>query len=86
MQFFGYLTVSWLGGFRQEQWAERAVPARAARVELVLRQARIDQATGYEVSWLVGGCGVIAQRGWKARSEALGHALLVITNADLMDR
>jgi hypothetical protein len=72
---------------RQEQWVRtitetlRAVEARAARVELVLRRAQVDVAAGYGVSWFVEGCGATAQRARQAWSEALGLALPVITNA-----
>jgi hypothetical protein len=75
---------------RQEQWVRaitdtlRAVPARAARVELVLRQAQVNQAAGYGVSWFVEGCGATAQRAREAWSEALGLALPVIMHTDLI--
>jgi hypothetical protein len=75
---------------RQEQWVRaitetlRAVEARAARMELVLRRAQVDHASGYGVSWFVAGCGATAQRARQAWSEALGLALPVITNADLI--
>jgi hypothetical protein len=72
---------------RQERWVRavaetlRSVPAKAARVELVLRRAQVDVAAGYGVSWFVEGCGATAQRARQAWSEALGLALPVITNA-----
>jgi hypothetical protein len=75
---------------RQERWvravaeALRAVPARAARVELVLRPAQVNQVAGYGVSWFVEGCGATAPRALQAWSEALGLALPVIMNAHLM--
>jgi hypothetical protein len=75
---------------RQERWvraaveALRAVPARAARVELVLRAAQVNQAAGYGVSFFVEGCGATAPRAMQAWSEALGLALAVIMNARLV--
>jgi hypothetical protein len=90
VQFFGYLTVSWLGGFRQERWVRaitetlRALPAKAARVELVLRRAQVNHVAGYGVSWFVEGCGATAQRARQAWSEALGLALPVIMNTGLI--
>jgi hypothetical protein len=74
---------------RHERWVRavaetlRAVPARAARVELVLRRAQVNHAAGYGVSWFVEGCGATAQRARQAWSEALGLALPVIMDADL---
>jgi len=75
---------------RQEQWVRvvtgmlRAVPARAARVELVLRPAQVNHEAGYGVSWFVEGCGSTAQRAQKSWSDALGLALPVIMDADLI--
>jgi hypothetical protein len=75
---------------RQERWvrgvaeALRAVPARAARVDLVLRPAQVNGASGYGVSFFVEGCGAMAQRARQAWSGALGLALPVIMNAQLM--
>jgi hypothetical protein len=75
---------------RQERWvravahALRAVPARAARVELVLRPAQVDGVAGYGVSWFVEGCGATAQRAGQAWSHALGAALPVIMDPHLM--
>ena len=75
---------------RQERWVRalagtlRAVPARAARVDIVLRRAEVDGLAGYGVSWFVEGCGATAQRARQAWSEALGLALPVIMNAHLM--
>lgn len=69
---------------RQERWvravaqALRAIPARAARVELILRRAQVNDAAGYGVSWFVEGCGATAQRARQAWSEALGLALPII--------
>jgi hypothetical protein len=75
---------------RQERWvravveALRAVPARATRVELVLRAAQVNQAAGYGVSFFVEGCGATAPRAMQAWSEALSLALPVIMNARLV--
>jgi hypothetical protein len=75
---------------RQERWvravaqALRAIPARAARVELILRRAQVNHAAGYGVSWFVEGCGATAQRARQAWSEALGLALPVIIDEHLM--
>jgi hypothetical protein len=75
---------------RQEQWVRavaetlRAVPARAARVDIVLRRAEVNGVAGYGVSWFVEGCGATAQRARQAWSEALGLALPVMMDADLM--
>jgi hypothetical protein len=75
---------------RQEQWVRaltetlRAVPARAARVEFVLRPAQIHHATGYGVSWFVEGCGATAQRAREAWNEALRLALTVIMDVHLI--
>jgi hypothetical protein len=75
---------------RQERWvravaeALRAVPAKAARVELVLRPALVNEVAGYGVSWFVEGCGATAQHARQAWSGALGLALPVIMNAHLM--
>jgi hypothetical protein len=75
---------------RQERWvravteAVRAVPARAARVDLVLRPAQVNGVAGYGVSWFVTGCGATAQRARQAWSEALSLALPVVMDAPLM--
>ena len=75
---------------RQERWvravaqALRAIPARAARVDIVLRRAEVNGVAGYGVSWFVEGCGATAQRAQQAWSEALGLALPVMMDADLM--
>jgi hypothetical protein len=74
----------------QERWIRavadtlRAVPARAARVELVLRRAQVNHVSGYGVSWFVEGCGATTQGARRAWSEALGRALPVIMDAHLM--
>lgn len=59
----------------------RAVPAKAARVELVLQRAQVNHVAGYGVSWFVEGCGGTAQRAREAWSEAFGLALTVIMDA-----
>jgi hypothetical protein len=75
---------------RQERWvravadALRAVPARAARMELVLRPAQVNGLAGYGVSWFVEGCGATAQRARQAWSEALGLALPVLMDPHRM--
>jgi hypothetical protein len=75
---------------RQERWVRavartlRAVPVRAARVDLVVRRAQVDQVAGYGVSWFVEGCGPTAPRARQAWSEALGLALPVIMDTRLM--
>jgi hypothetical protein len=74
---------------RQERWVRavaetlRSVPAKAARVELVLRRAHVNHVAGYGVSWFVEGCGATASRAWQAWSQALGLAMPVVMNADL---
>jgi hypothetical protein len=73
---------------RQERWVRavveslRSVPARAARVELVLRRAQVNHVVGYGVSWFVEGCGATAERARQAWSEALNLALPVIIGVD----
>jgi hypothetical protein len=75
---------------RQERWvravaeALRAVPARAARVDLVLRPAQVNGVAGYGVSWFVEGCGATAQRARQAWGQALGLALPLVMNAHLL--
>jgi hypothetical protein len=74
----------------QERWvravteALHAVPARAARVELVLRRAQVNHVAGYGVSWFVEGCGATTPRARQAWSEAFGLALPAIMNVQLM--
>jgi hypothetical protein len=73
----------------QEQWMRavierlRATPAKAVRVELVLRPAQIDTVAGFGVTWFVEGCGSTAQRAAERWSEALSLALQVILDAYL---
>jgi hypothetical protein len=72
---------------RQERWirvvteALRAIPASAARVELVLRRAEVEAVPGFAVTWFVEGCGATAQRAGQKWSETLDLALAVIMDA-----
>jgi hypothetical protein len=71
----------------QERWirvavkALRAIPANAARVELVLRHAQIEGTQGFGVTWFVEGCGGTAPRAADAWTRALNLALPVIMDA-----
>jgi hypothetical protein len=83
--------VSFLAGFeRQEQWIRvvteelRSTPASAARVELVLRRAEVEGASGFAVTWFVEGCGSTAQRAGQRWAEALDLALAVVMDVRLM--
>ena len=83
--------ISLLSSFeRQERWIRavtetlRAIPASAARVELVLRCAEVEAAAGFGVTWFVEGCGATAQRAGQNWSTALDLALAVIMDARLM--
>jgi hypothetical protein len=68
----------------QERWlrvvteALRKIPARAARVELVLRRAEVETVPGFGVTWFVEGCGLSAHSAGKSWSEALNLALPAI--------
>ena len=70
-----------------EQWMRRVaeilrrVPARAARVELVLRPARVHEVPGYGVTWFVEGSGGTAERAGRAWSEAFQLALPVMMDS-----
>jgi hypothetical protein len=72
----------WFDG--QERWLRtvterlRGVPARAARVELVLRRAVVDGVPGYGMTWFVEGCGETAQRAEQAWGGAFDLALAAI--------
>jgi hypothetical protein len=72
----------WFDG--QERWLRtvterlRGVPARAARVELVLRRAVVDGIPGYGMTWFVEGCGETAQRAEQAWGGAFDLALAAI--------
>jgi hypothetical protein len=83
--------VSSLAGFeRQERWIRavtevlRSTPASAARVELVLRRAEVEGASGFAVTWFVEGCGSTAQRAGQRWAEALDLALAVVMDVRLM--
>ncbi len=68
----------------QELWLRavterlRAIPANAARVELVMRRAQVDAVPGYGVTWFVEGCGSTAQRAGQAWGGAFDLALAAI--------
>ncbi len=74
----------------QERWMRavterlRAIPASAARVELVLRRAEVEGVPGFGVTWFVEGCGATAQRAEQRWGEALDLALAVIMDVRLM--
>jgi hypothetical protein len=69
---------------RQERWlhevteALRLIPARAARVELVLRRAEVEGLPGFGVTWFIDGCGLNANHAGQRWSEALNLALPAI--------
>jgi hypothetical protein len=73
----------------QERWLRamtdrlRAIPANAARVELVLRRAQVDAIAGYGVTWFVEGCGATAQRADQGWARALDLALTSIMDVHL---
>jgi hypothetical protein len=73
----------------QERWLRavteklRAIPARAARVELVLRRAQVDAVPGFGVTWFVEGCGATARRADQGWSHAFDAALAVIMDVRL---
>jgi hypothetical protein len=73
----------------QERWLRtvterlRGVPARAARVELVLRRALVDGVPGYGVTWFVEGCGASAERAEQAWGGAFDLALAAIMDVPL---
>ena len=73
----------------QEQWLRvvtqklRTIPASAARVELVLRRALVDEIAGYGVTWFVEGCGATADRADQGWSRAFDAALAAIMDVDL---
>jgi hypothetical protein len=82
--------VSFLAGFeRQERWIRavtevlRSTPASAARVELVLRRAEVEGASGFAVTWFVEGCGSTARRAGQKWAEALNLALAVVMDVRL---
>jgi hypothetical protein len=69
---------------RHEHWlrmvtrALREIPARAARVELVLRRAEVEATRGFGVTWFVEGCGLNENHAGERWSEALNLALPAI--------
>jgi hypothetical protein len=73
----------------QERWLRavterlRAIPASAARVELVMRRAEVDAVPGYGVTWFVEGCGATAQRADQAWGRAFDLALAAIMDVPL---
>jgi hypothetical protein len=73
----------------QERWLRavaerlRAIPARAARVQLVVRRAQVDAVPGYGVTWYVEGCGPSAQRADQGWGQALDAALVAIMDVPL---
>jgi hypothetical protein len=73
----------------QERWLRtvterlRGIPARAARVELVLRRAVVDGVPGYGMSWFVEGCGETVQRAELAWGGAFDLALAAIMDVPL---
>ncbi len=82
---------AFLAGFeRQERWVRavaevlRSIPARAARVELVVRRAEVEKVSGFAVTWFVEGCGSTAQSAGQRWAEALDLALAVVMDVRLM--
>ena len=73
----------------QERWLRavterlRAIPASAARVELVMRRAQVDAVPGFGVTWFVEGCGATAQRANHAWGGTFDLALAAIMNVPL---
>jgi hypothetical protein len=74
----------------REQWERwiravterlRGTPARAARVELVLRHAEVEGVQGFGVTWFVEGCGPTAPGAGQRWGEALDLALAVVMQA-----
>ena len=74
---------------RQERWMRmvverlRITPARAVRVELVLRHAEVEAMTGFGVTWFVECCGATAHQAGQRWGEALDLALTVIMETRL---
>jgi hypothetical protein len=66
---------------RQERWLRvvterlRATPARAVRMELVLRPALVEAASGFAVTWFVEGCGATAHGAAQRWAHGLDLAL-----------
>jgi hypothetical protein len=69
---------------RQERWLRvvterlRVTPARAVRVELVLRPAEVEAVPGFAVTWFVEGCDATAHRAGQRWGKALDLALAVL--------
>ena len=59
----------------------RAVAARSARVDLVMRHAQVNGEPGFGVSWFVEGCGATAVCAEQMWERALRLALEVIQSA-----
>jgi hypothetical protein len=68
----------------QERWLRvvterlRATPARAVRVELVLRHAEVEGVPGFAVTWFVEGCGATALSAGRRWAVAFDLALAVM--------
>ena len=69
---------------RQERWLRvvteklQATPARAVRVELVLRPAEVEGVPGFAVTWFVEGCGATPHSAGQGWGLALDLALAVM--------
>jgi hypothetical protein len=83
--------VAFLASFeRHERWIRgvtqmlRSTAVTASRVELVLRRAKTEAASGFAVTWFVEGCGSTAQRAEKSWARALDLALPAVMDVRLM--
>jgi hypothetical protein len=83
--------VAFLASFeRHERWIRgvtqmlRSTAVTASRVELVLRRAETEAASGFAVTWFVEGCGSTAQRAEKSWARALDLALPAVMDVRLM--
>jgi hypothetical protein len=56
----------------------QATPARAVRVELVLRPAEVEGVPGFAVTWFVEGCGATAHSAGQRWAIAFDLALAVL--------
>jgi hypothetical protein len=69
----------------QERWMRqvtdrlRTIPARAARIDLVLRPAHADALPGFAVTWFVEGCGATPQSAEQRWRDALHISLALLT-------
>jgi len=69
---------------KKKQWMRavidslRAMPASAARVELVMRPAEVDRSAGFGFTCFVEGCGATAHAAGQSWAEALGLAVAVL--------